>query len=98
MVHLCGRCNNQKAALRRPKTSEQVVLDLPACDCLRLASNGCYQGTTGRLLAHDSYNSQLCRDCFYEVFEEEVHQTIVGNKLFKSGEKVAIGASGMLLL
>ena len=39
---------------------------------------------------------QLCRECFYEVFEQEVHQTIIDNKLFKSGEKVAIGASGML--
>ena len=38
---------------------------------------------------------QLCRECFYEVFEEEVHQTIASNKLFKAGEKVAIGASGM---
>ena len=37
---------------------------------------------------------QLCKACFYEVFEDEVHQTIVTNKLFKSGEKVAIGASG----
>lgn len=38
---------------------------------------------------------QLCRECFYEVFEEEIHQTIVSNKLFKPGEKVAIGASGL---
>ena len=42
-----------------------------------------------------AYWLQLCRECFYEVFEEEVHQTIVSNKLFKAGEKVAIGASGM---
>ena len=37
---------------------------------------------------------QLCRACFYEVFEDEVHQTIIANRLFKAGEKVAIGASG----
>ncbi|KAG7590311.1 Cytoplasmic tRNA 2-thiolation protein 1 [Arabidopsis suecica] len=37
---------------------------------------------------------QICRECFYEVFEEEIHQVIVGNRLFKSGERVAIGASG----
>ena len=43
----------------------------------------------------DGLPLQLCRECFYEVFEEEVHQTIVRNKLFKAGEKVAIGASGM---
>ncbi|AEE35805.1 2-thiocytidine tRNA biosynthesis protein, TtcA [Arabidopsis thaliana] len=33
-------------------------------------------------------------ECFYEVFEEEIHQVIVGNRLFKFGERVAIGASG----
>lgn len=37
---------------------------------------------------------KLCKECFYDVFEEEIHQVIVKNHLFKSGERVAIGASG----
>ncbi len=37
---------------------------------------------------------KICRECFYEVFEEEIHQVIVGNQLFKPGERIAIGASG----
>lgn len=37
---------------------------------------------------------QVCKDCFYLAFEEEIHKTIVENQLFKSGERVAIGASG----
>uniref|UniRef100_A0A1J3CZ87 Cytoplasmic tRNA 2-thiolation protein 1 n=1 Tax=Noccaea caerulescens TaxID=107243 RepID=A0A1J3CZ87_NOCCA len=37
---------------------------------------------------------QICKECFYEVFEEEIHQVTVKNHLFKSGERVAIGASG----
>ncbi|CAG8537689.1 3923_t:CDS:2 [Ambispora gerdemannii] len=37
---------------------------------------------------------QLCRNCFYHVFEIEVHCTITDNKLFKSGDRVAIAASG----
>lgn len=37
---------------------------------------------------------QICRECFYIVFEDEIHQTIVENSLFKAGERVAIGASG----
>ncbi|XWS25980.1 hypothetical protein CRYUN_Cryun27aG0114200 [Craigia yunnanensis] len=37
---------------------------------------------------------QICRECFYEVFEEEIHQVIVENLLFKPGERIAIGASG----
>jgi len=36
----------------------------------------------------------ICKDCFYRVFEDEVHQTIVENKLFHRGERVAIAASG----
>eukprot|EP01102_Stenamoeba_stenopodia_P012354 TRINITY_DN3889_c0_g3_i1.p1 TRINITY_DN3889_c0_g3~~TRINITY_DN3889_c0_g3_i1.p1 ORF type:complete len:341 (-),score=59.69 TRINITY_DN3889_c0_g3_i1:37-1059(-) len=36
----------------------------------------------------------LCRDCFYVVFEEEIHQTITSNALFKPGDRVAIAASG----
>lgn len=36
----------------------------------------------------------VCRPCFFLVFETEIHQTILDNKLFQPGEKVAIGASG----
>uniref|UniRef100_A0A7S4P0L7 Cytoplasmic tRNA 2-thiolation protein 1 n=1 Tax=Paramoeba aestuarina TaxID=180227 RepID=A0A7S4P0L7_9EUKA len=36
----------------------------------------------------------ICRPCFYQVLEDEVHETIKKHKLFKKGEKVAIGASG----
>ena len=35
-----------------------------------------------------------CVNCFTSIFEEEIHQTIVENKLFCSGEIVAIGISG----
>lgn len=37
---------------------------------------------------------KICRECFYEVFEEEIHRVIVNNQLFKPGERIAIGASG----
>lgn len=41
----------------------------------------------------------VCKQCFFDVFEEEVHQTIShsgdgGGSIFARGEKVAIGASG----
>ncbi|XP_057974332.1 cytoplasmic tRNA 2-thiolation protein 1 [Malania oleifera] len=55
----CFICNQRRAALKRPKTLEQI-----------------------------------CRECFYAVFEEEIHEVIVGNQLFKPGDRVAIGASG----
>jgi cytoplasmic tRNA 2-thiolation protein 1 len=37
---------------------------------------------------------KLCRACFLEVFEAEVHETITSSSLFHPGERVAIGASG----
>ncbi|KAF8911931.1 cytoplasmic tRNA 2-thiolation protein 1 [Mucidula mucida] len=37
---------------------------------------------------------QICKDCFFYVFETEVHNTISDSKLFKPGDRVAIGASG----
>jgi len=37
---------------------------------------------------------QICKDCFFKIFELEVHETIIKNNLFKRGEKVAIAASG----
>lgn len=36
----------------------------------------------------------VCRTCFFNLFEQEIHETIVQNKLFFAGETVAIGASG----
>lgn len=37
---------------------------------------------------------KVCRECFFTLFENEVHDTIVRHKLFYPGERVAIGASG----
>ncbi|GEQ70052.1 hypothetical protein JCM33374_g3728 [Metschnikowia sp. JCM 33374] len=37
---------------------------------------------------------KLCKECFYLVFETEIHNTITSAGLFHPGEKVAIGASG----
>ncbi|KAI5955134.1 CTU1 [Candida jiufengensis] len=37
---------------------------------------------------------KLCKECFYKVFETEIHNTIVSNNLFQPGDKIAIGASG----
>ncbi|RKP36465.1 hypothetical protein BJ085DRAFT_42277 [Dimargaris cristalligena] len=36
----------------------------------------------------------ICRPCFYQVFETEIHHTITKNRLFQPGDRVAIGASG----
>ncbi len=36
----------------------------------------------------------MCKQCFFFVFEEEIHKTISDAKLFKPGERIGIGASG----
>ncbi|OXU19772.1 hypothetical protein TSAR_015736 [Trichomalopsis sarcophagae] len=36
----------------------------------------------------------MCKECFFDCFETEIHVTIVKAELFKRGDKVAIGASG----
>ncbi|GFU10257.1 cytoplasmic tRNA 2-thiolation protein 1 [Nephila pilipes] len=36
----------------------------------------------------------VCKTCFYDVFETEIHETITRGNLFKRGEYVAIAASG----
>ncbi|KAF8511202.1 hypothetical protein JB92DRAFT_3083530 [Gautieria morchelliformis] len=52
----------------------------------------CKQATA--ILKRPKTGQQICKPCFFEVFETEVHNTITSAKLFKPGERVAIGASG----
>jgi hypothetical protein len=49
---------------------------------------------TNAALRRPKTGATICKECFYEQFELEVHQTITENKLFKAGDKVAIAASG----
>ena len=49
---------------------------------------------TRAMLKRPKTAEMICRECFYNVFEEEIHQTIIQSNLFKKGEKVAIAASG----
>ncbi|KAJ2609188.1 cytosolic thiouridylase subunit Ctu1 [Coemansia sp. RSA 1365] len=37
---------------------------------------------------------RICKECFFHVFETEVHHTIVDGRLFTPGDRVGIGASG----
>ncbi|CAO3676384.1 unnamed protein product [Umbelopsis ramanniana] len=50
--------------------------------------------TERAVLKRPKTGQQICRSCFYHVFETEIHHTIVDNKLFKPGDRIAIGASG----
>jgi len=51
--------------------------------------------TARALVKRPKTGQQVCKSCFFEVFETEVHNTIIeGKGIFRKGEKVAIGASG----
>lgn len=46
------------------------------------------------MLKRPKTGQQICKECFFIVFETEVHNTIMDANLFNPGERVAIGASG----
>ncbi|KAE8656472.1 Cytoplasmic tRNA 2-thiolation protein 1 [Hibiscus syriacus] len=112
-ARLCCVCNQQRAALKRPKTLEQicrecfyavfeeeihqVILENKLFKPGERIAIGA-SGGKGYSLYSIRYKIvpwlKICRECFYAVFEEEIHQVILENKLFKPGERIAIGASG----
>lgn len=60
-----------------------------------MAPTACFNCKEARaVIIRPKNRHKLCRACFLEVFETEVHETIVGTNLFYPGERVAIGASG----
>lgn len=50
--------------------------------------------TERAIIKRPKTGQQICKDCFFHVFETEVHNTIIDSNLFKPGDRVAIGASG----
>lgn len=50
--------------------------------------------TQRALILRPKDHSKLCKACFIDVFETEIHHTIVATSLFTRGERIAIGASG----
>ncbi|KAJ5629943.1 hypothetical protein N7528_003600 [Penicillium herquei] len=60
-----------------------------------MAPTLCFNCKTERaVIIRPKNRHKLCRECFIEVFETEVHETITNAKLFYPGERIAIGASG----
>lgn len=46
------------------------------------------------VLRRPKTGQMVCKECFFYVFETEVHNTITSARLFSRGDRVAIGASG----
>lgn len=49
---------------------------------------------TRALILRPKNHQKVCKTCFIDAFETEIHNTIVSHSLFQPGERVAIGASG----
>ena len=54
--------------------------------CVRCGKNA--------ILKRPKNGDSLCKVCFFEVFETEVHHTITSNALFVRRDYVAVAASG----
>lgn len=37
---------------------------------------------------------KVCKECFYDLFEDEIHQLIINTNMFERGSKVGVGISG----
>ncbi|OQD75201.1 hypothetical protein PENDEC_c008G03951 [Penicillium decumbens] len=60
-----------------------------------MAPTACFNCKEARaVIIRPKNRHKLCRACFLEIFETEVHETITTSNLFYPGERVAIGASG----
>src|SRR5690348_3016203 len=46
------------------------------------------------VLRRPKTGASICKECFFEQFETEIHHTIINNNLFRRGSKIAIAASG----
>ncbi|KAJ2850176.1 cytosolic thiouridylase subunit Ctu1 [Coemansia brasiliensis] len=50
--------------------------------------------TARAIIRRPKTGQRICKECFFYVFETEIHHTIVDNRLFKPGDRIGIGASG----
>ncbi|KAI5148291.1 cytoplasmic tRNA 2-thiolation protein 1 [Enteropsectra breve] len=51
-------------------------------------------GINKAMLIRPSNKKKLCKDCFYDDFEEDIHQLIMSTKMFENCTKIGIGISG----
>jgi len=61
---------------------------------LRMVRLCCLCTVNRAMIKRPKTSEMICKSCFFSVFEEEVHQTIMEHALFTRGERVAIAASG----
>ena len=57
-----------------------------------------YCHTSNAILKRPKTGALICKQCFIEQFEYEIHCTITINQLVQPNDTVAIGASGMSII
>lgn len=51
-------------------------------------------GSSKAILMRPRNRMKVCKECFFELFEDEIHELIVGTKMFERGSQIGIGVSG----
>src|ERR1700733_6231791 len=54
----------------------------------------CSQCSNKGIIKRPKNGNPVCKECFFALFEAEIHETILQSGAFKRGDRVAIGASG----
>ena len=86
-MYMSQECGVPKESKCKEYVQEELIIDMAPRTC-----DLCQKARAVVLRPKDL--SRICRDCFLNAFENEVHETITKYNLFQRGEKVAIGASG----
>jgi hypothetical protein len=72
-----------------------LVDSISSCSPCDMAPKTCGLCQKARaILKRPKTGQQICKECFFYVFETEVHNTIKEAMLFRRGDRIAIGASG----
>jgi cytoplasmic tRNA 2-thiolation protein 1 len=46
------------------------------------------------ILRRPKNRMMVCKECFYELFETEIHDALICGNVFTRGDRIAIGVSG----
>ena len=97
-ITICGSGNEPRpSGESTSKTPPALLLTKARANTFsdQMPPKTCARCCAGRAVIIRPKNHQkLCRACFIEVFETEIHETIAASSLFQRGERIAIGASG----
>jgi cytoplasmic tRNA 2-thiolation protein 1 len=96
----CGRHTESGKTNRGPRFEGSKIQVVKQCQLHKATAvimppTLCFACQAARaVIIRPKNRHKLCKSCFVETFETEIHETITSASLFYPGERVAIGASG----